>query len=145
MYQQQVESVIEDLKSKIEDPDLARLLENCLQYLRYNDFMASTKIKTARQDALSPQSFIVTGDIHAEWLRDAARQLSVYQPMVRFDPKLKELILGAINTQAYYIINSPYCNAFHPPPGSGVKRGIQHLIKFILNLIGNKCLNVNMN
>ena len=51
--------------------------------------MASTKIKTARQDALSPQSFIVTGDIHAEWLRDAARQLSVYQPMVRFDPKLK--------------------------------------------------------
>ncbi|KAL1576000.1 hypothetical protein V4U94_005835 [Candida albicans] len=119
-----VESVIEDLKSKIEDPDLARLLENCLpNTLDTTILWHQPKIKTARQDALSPQSFIVTGDIHAEWLRDAARQLSVYQPMVRFDPKLKELILGAINTQAYYIINSPYCNAFHPPPGSGVKRG----------------------
>ncbi|CAX40772.1 conserved hypothetical protein [Candida dubliniensis CD36] len=120
-----VESVIEDLKSKINDPDLARLLENCLpNTLDTTILWHQPKMKTPpKHDTLLPQSFIVTGDIHAEWLRDAARQLSVYQPMIRFDPKLKELILGAINTQAYYIINSPYCNAFHPPPGSGVKRG----------------------
>lgn len=117
-----VERVIDDLKTKVLDPDLARLIENCLPNT------LDTTILYHRPDpedtlTVGPESFIVTGDIHAEWLRDAARQVSVYQPFVKHDARLKEMLRGAINTQAYYVINLPYCNAFHPPRGLGVKKG----------------------
>ena len=68
-----------------------------------------------------PQSFIVTGDINAEWLRDSTNQLAQYQGLAKHDKKIETLILGAINTQAEYVIESPYCNAFQPPPPSKIK------------------------
>lgn len=117
-----VEFLIEDLKKKAIDDDLARLIENCLPNTLDTTILYH-KSKYTNKDHEIPESFVVTGDIHAEWLRDAARQLSVYQPFVKYDDKLKELMKGAINTQAYFINNSPYCNAFHPPPGSNVKKG----------------------
>ncbi|KAI7681691.1 glycoside hydrolase family 125 protein, partial [Hortaea werneckii] len=64
------------------------------------------------------QSFIVTGDINAEWLRDSTNQLAQYQRLAKKDKAIENLILGAINTQAEYVIESPYCNAFQPPPPS---------------------------
>ncbi|CCE86422.1 Piso0_004911 [Millerozyma farinosa CBS 7064] len=117
-----VETIIEDLKSKVEDEDLGRLIENCLPNTLDTTILWHRPSSKSNSPS-DPQSFVVTGDIHAEWLRDAARQLSVYQPFVKYDDKLRDLIKGAINTQAFYINQSPYCNAFHPPPGSGVKRG----------------------
>lgn len=117
-----VEYVIKDLKNKAKDLDLARLIENCLpNTLDTTILWHKSTLNDA--DSKTPQTFVVTGDIHAEWLRDSARQLSVYQPFVKYDKHLQELMKGAIHTQAEYIINSPYCNAFHPPVGSGVKRG----------------------
>lgn len=123
-----VESVIDELKRRIADPDLARFVENCLPNtldttILWHKTKEEHESNNHFRKSLLPQSFIVTGDIHAEWLRDAARQLSVYQPLIKYDEKLKQLILGAINTQAYYVNNSPYCNAFHPPPTSKVKPG----------------------
>ena len=67
-----------------------------------------------------PHSFIVTGDINAEWLRDSTNQLAQYQRLAKRDKALQTLILGAINTQAEFVIASPYCNAFQPPPPSGL-------------------------
>jgi hypothetical protein len=66
------------------------------------------------------QSFIVTGDINASWLRDSMNQLAQYQALAKKDQALASLILGAINTQAEFVIQSPYCNAFQPPPPSGL-------------------------
>lgn len=66
------------------------------------------------------QTFIVTGDINAEWLRDSTNQLAAYQALAKKDKSLYTLILGAINTQVEYVIQSPYCNAFQPPPPSGI-------------------------
>lgn len=63
-----------------------------------------------------PHSFIITGDIIAEWLRDSTNQLRPYQALATKDPAIFDLLLGAINTQAEYVIESPYCNAFQPPP-----------------------------
>jgi meiotically up-regulated gene 157 (Mug157) protein len=68
-----------------------------------------------------PQSFIITGDIIASWLRDSTNQLRPYQPLAKTDKTIYNLILGAINTQAEYVIQSPYCNAFQPPPISGLR------------------------
>ncbi|KAI5950136.1 hypothetical protein KGF54_005284 [Candida jiufengensis] len=121
-----VEALIDDLKMKIKDPDLARLVENCLPNTLDTTILwhkTSKDTPSKLKDLTYPQTFVVTGDIHAEWLRDSARQLSLYQKLIKYDPVLQELILGAINTQAYYVNNSPYCNAFHPPPGSGIKKG----------------------
>ena len=67
------------------------------------------------------QSFIVTGDINAEWLRDSTNQLAQYQPLAKTAPEISNLILGAINTQTEFVIESPYCNAFQPPSPSRLK------------------------
>ncbi|ODQ81838.1 glycoside hydrolase family 125 protein [Babjeviella inositovora NRRL Y-12698] len=106
-----VEKVVADLVSRIPDLDLARLVENCLP----NTLDTTVLWKT------EAEAFIVTGDIHAEWLRDAARQLSVYQPLARYDPALLKLIRSAIATQTQFVLNSPYCNAFQPPVRSGLE------------------------
>lgn len=113
-----IEALIVDLKKKVNNPDLARLIENCLP-----NTLDTTILWHTNKDQQDLQSFVVTGDIHAEWLRDAARQLSVYQPFIKYDEPLRQLILGAINTQANYVSHAPYCNAFHPPAKLGVKRG----------------------
>lgn len=113
-----LEALIEDLKSKMKDPDLARLMENTLP----NTLDTTILWHKASSGKHPPQTFVVTGDIHAEWLRDSARQLAVFQPLMKYDKSLQDLIKGAIYTQADYLMLAPYCNAFHPPAGSGVKK-----------------------
>ena len=111
------------------DKDLARLFENAFPNtldttVRWhtNGKAAHTELKAreAREEGQweGAQSFIVTGDITAEWLRDSTNQLLQYQPLAKKDKALSNLILGAINTQSEYVIESPYCNAFQPPPPS---------------------------
>ena len=114
----------------MEDPDLARLFENAFPNtldttVRWHTDGSTQKIELKRSDDYDdggvwegPQSFVVTGDINAEWLRDSTNQLLQYQPLAKKDPKIFNLILGAINTQAEYVIGSPYCNAFQPPAPS---------------------------
>lgn len=81
---------------------------------------SSSKHKRDDSQWQGPQTFVVTGDINAEWLRDSTNQLSGYQALAKQDPNLYSLILGAINTQAEFVIQSPYCNAFQPPSPSGL-------------------------
>ena len=122
-----VEEVIDEMTAKMEDKDLARIFENAFPNtldttVRWH--VDSTSSKAIEEDYLDgawqgPQSFIVTGDINAEWLRDSTNQLAQYQTLAKKDKRIESLILGAINTQAEYVIESPYCNAFQPPPPSG--------------------------
>ena len=110
------------------DKDLARIFENAFPNtldttVRWHvDGTEKHSQRKHYQDGAweGVQSFIVTGDINAEWLRDSTNQLAQYQHLAKKDKKLESLILGAINTQVEYVIESPYCNAFQPPPPSGV-------------------------
>ena len=127
-----VEKIIDDITGKMVDKDLARLFENAFPntldttvrwHVDGTDPLKHTELKSRRSSKdegawEGAQSFIVTGDINAEWLRDSTNQLLQYQPLAQKDPKIFNLILGAINTQAEYVIQSPYCNAFQPPPPS---------------------------
>ena len=126
-----MEKVIEDVTSRMVDKDLARIFENAFPNtldttIKWHvDEKTSTKSRRHRKRDRSgkwqgAQSFIVTGDINAEWLRDSTNQLAGYQKLMKKDEKLEQLILGAVNTQAEYVIASPYCNAFQPPPPSGL-------------------------
>ena len=128
-----VDKVIEDMTARMIDPDLARLFENAFPNTLdttiswHLDGSKNNKPYQAKhQHVLSKpdnwegvHSFIVTGDIDAEWLRDSMNQLQGYQALATKDKALANLILGAINTQVEYVIQSPYCNAFQPPPPSG--------------------------
>ncbi|KAH9810510.1 glycoside hydrolase family 125 protein [Teratosphaeria destructans] len=126
-----VEKVISDMNSTMIDRDLARIFENAFPNtldttVRWHTDGTQKLDKRAQQQLLKaasspgawqgPQSFIVTGDINAEWLRDSTNQLAQYQRLAKKDKAIFNLILGAINTQAEYVITSPYCNAFQPPP-----------------------------
>ncbi|ORY59730.1 uncharacterized protein BCR38DRAFT_498577 [Pseudomassariella vexata] len=126
-----IEKVIDDLTSRMKDPDLARLFENAFPSttdttIKFHTGGAKYKsIKDKRSTYNEgkwegPHSFVITGDIIAEWLRDSTNQLSPYQSLAKKDPAIHQLILGAINTQSEYVIESPYCNAFQPPPISGL-------------------------
>lgn len=143
---QAVEKVIDDLAERMVDKDLAQIFTNAFPNtldttIRWHDngsdsgrhlYKSSAEWLFRHDQELDlldsdddenawkpPQSFIVTGDIDAEWLRDSANQLIAYHQLARYDPALEQLILGAINTQVEFVLQSPYCNAFQPPPPSG--------------------------
>ena len=127
-----VDQIVRDFNTRMKDKDVARIFENAFPNtvdttVRWH--VDGTE-KRKRQPMLNwrdqskwqgPQSFIVTGDIDAEWLRDSTNQLRQYQALAKKDKKIFNLILGAINTQVEFIIESPYCNAFQPPPPSGLQ------------------------
>jgi meiotically up-regulated gene 157 (Mug157) protein len=111
------------------DPDLARLFENAFPSttdttVKFHSkdqqagFVRTSGSRWSEDDGAweGPQSFVITGDIIAEWLRDSTNQLRPYQGLMKKDPAIFNLILGAINTQSEYVIEAPYCNAFQPPP-----------------------------
>ncbi|KAH8429453.1 glycoside hydrolase family 125 protein [Aspergillus melleus] len=124
-----VEQVIDDITSRMKDKDLAQLFRNAFPNtldttVRWHVDGTSSVASKSRRDGSQwqgAQTFIVTGDINAEWLRDSTNQLTGYQALAKKDKKLYSLILGAINTQAEFVIQSPYCNAFQPPPPSGLE------------------------
>lgn len=116
----------------MEDLDLAQLFRNAFPNtldttIRWHtngssaDSSSSQEANNGTSQWKGPQTFIVTGDINAEWLRDSTGQLFGYHALAKKDPNIHSLILGAINTQVEFVIQSPYCNAFQPPPPSGQK------------------------
>jgi meiotically up-regulated gene 157 (Mug157) protein len=101
-----VEKVISSFRSSTSNKELAWLFENC--FPNTLDTTVDFEMVDGR-----PDTYVITGDIDAMWLRDSTAQVWPYLSLIKEDAHLKDLVAGVINRQTANVLYDPYANAFY--------------------------------
>jgi meiotically up-regulated gene 157 (Mug157) protein len=98
-----IEKTIQNITTLMKDKALADIFANS-----FPNTLDTTIETWSEQD-----TFIITGDIKAMWLRDSTNQIYPYLPFVKDDENLKKLVQGLVRRQAKSVLLDAYANAFY--------------------------------
>ncbi|MGY3051837.1 meiotically up-regulated gene 157 (Mug157) protein [Pedobacter sp. UYEF25] len=104
-----VDKAIKTFQKNVKNPELSWLFENCFPNT------LDTTVYYSEKDG-KPDTYVITGDIDAMWLRDSSAQVWPYLQFVNEDQPLKKLIAGVIRHQTKNVLKDPYANAFYQDP-----------------------------